>query len=222
MAVKDSIAKNDTGAQPKNRLLDAAETLFAASGFHATSVRDITKLAKCNVAAVNYHFSGKENLYIAVMCRRMSQMRELRLDAIEKVVSQQQPKLSLEHLLRVFSSAFLGPLLDEITGRNFMKLMVREMSDPVLPRKMFVEELVEPTMAALGAAISKLCPNLSQRDISLSIVSIVGQLVHLVHLNEMFDVADFACGSPLELEELVDHIARFSAAGIRAMDKKSR
>ena len=87
---------------------------------------------------------------------------------------------------------------------------------------MFVEELVEPTMAALGAGISKLCPNLSQRDISLSIVSIIGQLVHMVHLNEMFDVADFVCGSPLELEELVDHIARFSAAGIRAMDEKSR
>jgi len=44
------------------RILDAAQKLFAEKGLDATSVRDITTAAECNVAAVNYHFGGKENL----------------------------------------------------------------------------------------------------------------------------------------------------------------
>jgi AcrR family transcriptional regulator len=53
----------EQGAQTRQRLLDVAETLFAEHGFAATSVRDITSAAACNLAAVNYHFRDKQNLY---------------------------------------------------------------------------------------------------------------------------------------------------------------
>ena len=48
----------------KRKLLDAAELLFAERGFEAVSVRDITQLAKTNVAAVNYHFGSRDEYLI--------------------------------------------------------------------------------------------------------------------------------------------------------------
>src|SRR5512145_2556330 len=60
----------------RQRLLDAAEALFARRGLAGTSVREITEAAGANLAAINYHFRSKENLYIEVFLRRMAQMRD--------------------------------------------------------------------------------------------------------------------------------------------------
>src|SRR6478735_1153090 len=48
----------------KQRLLDAAEEVFAAKGYEAASVEEITKRAGANRAAISFHFGGKERLYI--------------------------------------------------------------------------------------------------------------------------------------------------------------
>ena len=57
--------------ETKERILDAAERLFADEGFAATSLRQITAEAGVNLAAVNYHFGSKESLLTAVFERRV-------------------------------------------------------------------------------------------------------------------------------------------------------
>src|SRR5688500_20384695 len=76
---------NPDSAQTRERLLDAAEKLFAEQGFHSASVRDITREAKCNIASVNYHFGGKSNLYREVFLRRLRDLRERRLARIAEL-----------------------------------------------------------------------------------------------------------------------------------------
>lgn len=44
----------------KNKILDAADVLFADKGFNGTSLREITSQANVNLAAVNYHFGYKK------------------------------------------------------------------------------------------------------------------------------------------------------------------
>ena len=63
----------------KRKLLETAEQLFADKGFEAVSVRDITQLAKTNVAAVNYHFGSRDSLLGMVMMRYMQPVTEERL-----------------------------------------------------------------------------------------------------------------------------------------------
>ena len=58
----------------KNKILDAAEQLFADKGFNGTSLREITSLADVNLAAVNYHFGSKKELIKAVMSRYMNEL----------------------------------------------------------------------------------------------------------------------------------------------------
>lgn len=54
------------GAETRERLVDAALELFGTRGFHGASVRDIAEAADANIAAVGYHFGGKDGLYLAV------------------------------------------------------------------------------------------------------------------------------------------------------------
>ena len=63
----------------KQRILDAAESLFMEHGFEATSLRSITAAAGVNLAAVNYHFGSKEELFQAVLTRRLDPMNHARL-----------------------------------------------------------------------------------------------------------------------------------------------
>jgi len=211
---------NDLRNDVEERLLDVAEQLFAEKGFDATSVRDITNQAGCNVAAVNYHFKNKQNLYTEVCRRRMTAMRDVRLAAIENVMSQTTPRLTLTELIRAFSTAFLEPLLDKTTGQRFLKLIVREMNDPRLPKDMFLREIVTPTLTSLGKALTKLCPHLNQKQISLSIISIIGQLIHVIRIREMIEMGDFAGLQAPSLSEIIDHIVEFSTTAITAANER--
>jgi len=206
----NSISNNDTHKQVHGRLLDVAEKLFAEKGFDDTSIRDITSQAKCNVAAVNYHFGGKEKLYSEVFRRRMVEMHKVRITSIEMVMSRKDNEPTLEELIRRFAAAFIEPLMNKSQGRQLMKLMVHEILKPHLPKKMFAEEIAIPTLNALGKAITTICPNLGQKEAVMSIISVIGQLVHTVHLNELFSTESI--GLPkLKLAEMMEHIVAFSA-----------
>ena len=207
---------NDTTNNAKNRLLSAAKAVFAEKGFDAASIRDITTQAKCNVAAVNYHFGSKENLYNELFRRLLTEMREIRIKSIDTVMAQKEPKPSLEQLLHAFSVAFLEPFFDQASGPLLMKLMVREMSDPRLQKQMFVDELVQPTLKSLGSALKTICPGLKTEKVVLSIISLVGQLIQIMRISQLFDVHEILGSKELTFDQMIDHIVEFSAAGIRA------
>jgi len=201
----------------RERLLDAAEELFAEHGFNGTSIRDITAKANGNVAAVNYHFGSKEKLYHEVFLRRMRVVTEMRLQTIDNVMSQTDHNVTLEELLKEFSIAFLKPFLDEKTGDHFIKLMIHELTSQHLPKAMFVNEIIEPTMKALGSALSKLVPGLQPRQIMLALMSLAGQLLHIIRMKEMLDFKEFTIQKVPDFEEIIDHVVSFTAAGIRSM-----
>lgn len=57
-------------AQTINRIFASAEKLFVENGFESTSLRTITNDAGVNLAAINYHFGGKDALIKTVFTRR--------------------------------------------------------------------------------------------------------------------------------------------------------
>ncbi|MHC4338255.1 MAG: CerR family C-terminal domain-containing protein [Planctomycetota bacterium] len=209
--------ENTTSDRPvQDRLLDAAEGLFCEQGFDGTSIRDIATVADCNIASVNYYFGGKEKLYEDIWHRHLKLMRDVRLASIDKVMSQSGGEPVLEDLLTSFANAFIEPLADEAKSGCLIKLMTREMLDRHLPANMFVDEIIKPTLAAMQKALTKTCPGLDGSKVPLVVFCFVGQLIHAIRVKAMFDEGDNT-GLPIfNLADAVNHIVKFSAAGIRA------
>jgi TetR/AcrR family transcriptional regulator, regulator of cefoperazone and chloramphenicol sensitivity len=212
------LSQAELGAQTRERLLDAAERLFAEKGFAATSVRDITAAASSNVAAVNYHFGGKHNLYNEVFRRRMAAMREQRITSIRQA---RGGGGSLEGVLHAFATAFLQPLLDRGSGRLLIELISREMLDPQLPHELFLAEVVGPVQEVLAEAIIEVTSGLDAGPARLCVISIVGQLLQVAHRLRRHELAPGWGADIPALPEMVDQIVRFSAAGVRACARKT-
>ena len=202
---------NPESAHTRERLLDAAEKFFAEKGFPNASVRDITREARCNIASVNYHFGGKSNLYREVFLRRLRDLRERRLAGIQEV---RRTRPTLERLLAAFASSFVDPLVEEGAGRRWVMLVSQELIEPQLPPEMLYGEMVEPVQRALASAIGEVVPGIEPVDALLASQSLMGQLLHLVNLLRCPRL-----GPPPVLGELVDHTVRFSAAGIRSLQR---
>lgn len=69
----------------RERILKAAERIYAASGFHGMSLREVTLLAGVNLAAVNYHFGSKDKLIHAMADRRLTPINTERLERLQKL-----------------------------------------------------------------------------------------------------------------------------------------
>lgn len=90
-ARKSAVPRRSTarkaGEATRERMLDAAEALFAAHGYHGTSLRDVARQIDVAIALVTYHFSSKENLLDQVVERRASYMALCRIKALDEARS---------------------------------------------------------------------------------------------------------------------------------------
>ncbi len=210
MAKQDEKSHEET----RDRILSAAEELFAVKGFEATSVRDITSRAECNIASVNYHFGGKEKLYIDSAHRLLSDLREQRINHLRREL-EQNPDADLEDFLRSFARSFIEPLEENTRARLFLLFFAREMLDPHLPPKLFFGEFIAPLMEFTTPILMKMAPPLSRDQAVLCMMSIVGQLHQRMKTRKFIPEGDSTYPS-LDSDHYVEHIVRFSAAGIRA------
>jgi len=202
----------------REKILCAAEALFAEKGFSHTSIRDITEKADCNIAAVNYHFHGKENLYVEVFRLHLSTLRDQRVNAVRKFLSNQSKK-TLEELIHIFATIFLEPFIEDGSGQRLMELMMRERHDPHLPQHMFTEEIIQPVKTIMKEALSQIYPGLNDTAAELCIHSIVGQLFHVIQAQKLFKGMDKTDMPILDMPKAIEHVVKFSIGGIRQVVK---
>ncbi len=176
----------------RERLLDAAEALFAELGVGATSLRAVTKSAEANLAAVHYHFGSKEELLAAVVERRVRPINEERLRRLAQLrsgpVGARAPRV--EEIL----AALLGPMVDDRgvdpeRMRTFARLMGRVLTDTGGCMHALVMQHFEEVLQRFTAAFAAALPQLSAAEIAwrlhFSIGAMAFTLVHSSHLGEM-------------------------------------
>src|SRR5260221_4491016 len=115
----------------RSRILDVAEELFSEQGFDRVSIRDITRKAQVNLAAINYHFGSKEDLIAAIFERRVVPVNEARLAALKAAQDSAKKNPRLEDILE----AFIRPTVQcsfgtPKGGKAFSKLFGRCLSEP--------------------------------------------------------------------------------------------
>jgi len=213
-SVKHECQPNDC-EDTRERILTAAQKLFADRGFDSTSVREITTEAGCNVASVNYHFGGKDNLYLETFRSMLEVLRGQRLALLEELIGR-QPVPTLEEFLESFADGFIDPLANQSHGRLFMALVSREMVDPRLPKDVFFKEFVHPVLERAMVALAESGPKLEPETARMCIMAIVGQLLHALRAHHLFTRHDHKLGYPAHLRGYIPHFVQFAAGGIRA------
>jgi len=162
----------------RERILDTAEVLFAQKGYRAVSVREITSAAECNLAAVNYHFGNKENLYLEVFRSRWVP-RAMRVRESFRKSLARQGSLSEAKVVRALAQAFVdGPLSDDERLRH-SQLMTREMTQPTKAFKHVAEQVIQPFFKEVSDQLDSVLSNkVGEEQMLLNIFSIFAMVLY--------------------------------------------
>jgi AcrR family transcriptional regulator len=203
----------------KERILDAAESLFMEHGYEATSLRAITTAAGVNLAAVNYHFGTKEELFQAVLTRRLDPMNQDRVELLNRLEAQAAPaQLPCEKILMaLFIPALTLSRDPERGGKNFLRLLGRAYADPAPFIRRFLSEQYAVMIARFKAAFARALPHLPRKELSWRLHFIMGALSYtLAGTDALKLIAELNPHETDNDEVLLRRLAPFLLAGLEA------
>ena len=201
----------------KNKILDAADVLFANKGFNGTSLREITSQANANLAAVNYHFGSKKELIKAVMSRYMDELSP-RLESALSLICQAELKPTLHEVF----SAFIGPLLHlnefkENGTSTFLQLLGRGYTDSQGFLRWFLTTQYPDVFTNFTKAVNIAYPELSAEEIFWRLHFTMGTIVFTMSSSEaLIDIAQNDFDNKLDIAGVIERVIPYVAAGVGA------
>lgn len=196
----------------KERILGAAEELFARHGFEGASLRQLTSAAGVNLAAVNYHFGSKDRLIEEVFRRRLDQLNGRRMAALQKITG--EPDATIEDVL----AAFIVPALElshDGNGSLFMRVLARAFAEHDDTLRKFLSDNYGHVMRQFTAEFGRLLPNLSKEELYWRVDLVTGALTHAMSgfgmIQRKSDVPEHR-----HREQTAEHLIRFAAAGLKS------
>ena len=197
----------------KDRILHAAEELFAAQGFATTSLRQVTSRADVNIAAVNYHFGSKDNLINEVFRRRMDGMTASRLEQLEAALREHPGEL--EPILAAFIEPALALAQDRNGGASFVRVIARAYAESNDSLRKFLSDQYGHVLRDFAKAIDACVPGLGKEELYRRLDFLSGALTYAM--------ADFGLiKRPHGVSEATHRthaakaLIRFAAAGFKA------
>jgi AcrR family transcriptional regulator len=215
---RKSVAVDATSADTKTRILDAAEQLFMEHGFEATSLRSLTTAAAVNLAAVNYHFGSKEELFQAVLTRRLDPMNQERIDLLAKIEREAGGKVvSCEKILFAMLIPALRLARDEKRGgKNFLRLVGRAYADPAPFIRHFLSAQYAEMIGRYKEAFLKALPQLSRQELTWRLHFVMGALSYTLAGTDALKLFAQATATDNNDEMLLQRLAPFLVAGLKA------
>ena len=214
-----SVAVDATSADTKTRILDAAESLFMEHGFEATSLRSLTAAASVNLAAVNYHFGTKEELFQAVLTRRLDPMNQERIELLERLERDTAGKpMSCEKILFTMLIPALRLSRDEKRGgKNFLRLLGRAYADPAPFIRHFLSAQYAEMIGRYKEAFLKALPHLSRQELTWRLHFVMGALSYTLAGTDALKLfAQVTAVDKYDDELLLQRLAPFLVAGLKA------
>lgn len=198
-------------SQTRASLLAAAADLFAERGYAGARVREIAARAGANVAAVSYHFGGKQGLYLAVLEHEAARM--IAQHPLPAADAPQAPDVRL----RAVIAGLLGRALADDEHGYAQRLLVREMLSPSDALPLMVERVQKPQFAQVMQAVRAIAgPSLPAGALRLACLSLVSQCLFYRVARPVIDHVAPGVTDPDAREALVDHLLRYNLAALRA------
>lgn len=202
----------------KARLIEAAAEVFAQHGFRAATVRQICKRARTHVGSINYHFRDKKGLYSTIFGY-----------ALQQALTKYPPDLGLEknatpeQRLRAFIYSLLLRIMADGFPAWHGKLMAQEIVEPSGAIDEVVEDSIRPIHLYLAEIVRDLMHEQNPESADepetqfLTSLSIIGQCLHHYIARHIIETMSPQSFDPSSIEQITDHITRFSLGGIKAI-----
>lgn len=206
-----NVKNNASAKETKRRLIDAAGEVFAQHGFERATIKEITDRAGASVAAVNYHFSDKQELYDQVVQHIHEQGCP-----VFRALSDTPADAPPADRLRAFVVRLLGHVLDPAQPAWFGQLKTREMSTPSPVTERWITDTLQPFVLELEDFVGTLVRHpVSAVERTRIANSIIGQVLYYAHNRDL-------CGrlhpeqppASESVDAIADHIARFTLAAL--------
>jgi AcrR family transcriptional regulator len=196
----------------KVRLLEAAGEEFAEKGFELARVRAICERAGANLAAVNYHFGDKEQLYLEVL----REAHRCGMEPDEGILPDAVLSLSPAEQLRIFIHHFLGRVLAVNHPEGWQnRLMLREMLSPTPFSEVLVREAIRPRFERMKCLMRLICPEADERRLNVLVFSVIGQCLHYKMARRITErLIGAEAYRELDLDYLAEHITSFCLAAL--------
>lgn len=177
--------ESSAGAATRERLMRAAERLFAERGIDAVSIRDITNEAGANSASIHYHFGSKADLVAAILAWRAAEVGARRAAWLERIEATDEPTL------REVVEAFVVPTAEMAAdvaggGQHHIGFLAAVLAHPGLMP--LVIDAFEPYTERFEAALARVTPHLPHdvRELRLALAKdmanrVIGQPEGPVH-----------------------------------------
>ena len=202
----------------KQRILDAAERLFAKDGYHQTSLRSITSEAEVNLAAVNYHFGSKEVLLEEVFKRRLIPLNAIRKSHLEKVREQAHDancRPEVADILRAFIVPTVRFCCEEPGAEHFSTLVGRAIAEPDdTVRNVFIHHIM-PLFNLLFSLLQEALPDLDRDTVFWRLHFALGATTHTMRLLGRLDLLPEGLNRQIQIDVLLDELMAFVTAGVQ-------
>ena len=212
MQKSDLPLKDDTHA----RLLEAGAAIFADVGFHAATTRDLCARAAANPAAVNYHFGDKLGLYTEVLKAVILYDKSLG-EPLKK-------EESAERALELFVRSLFDNMRCDLGTYRYARLMAHELAQPTPGLALVVEQIIRPRAERLCEIVARLTgyPRTSSQT-RLYAHSVIGQIMHYSQSRPVLALLwPEWPQNEAQREKMIQHVTRFSLAGMLAAKRKPR
>lgn len=164
----------------RERIMKAAERLFAERGYDGTSIRSIVAKARVNQAAINYHFDGKDGLYREVLRVAFRAMTEQQLAHAEEAKA-----MSRESAIQAFIRRQLHPLMARDEFSRYLRIFNWETVQTTPVFRSLVAEEAAPFMGFAVDLVRRFLPEADQRTLTVASIWLIGQCSIFLRNREM-------------------------------------
>jgi AcrR family transcriptional regulator len=196
-------------------LLDHATDAFAENGFDRASVREITRRAAVNQAAINYHFGGKEGLYREVLCLAVAALNDASLLDEDTIF-----RVNRDEAVRLFIRQQLAPLFKHGQVSRYLRIFAWEALTPTAVWRDFIASTKLPLLDQAEKIVRLFLPPTAERaEITVATIWLSQQAVPFIRHYDMLSKP------PLKLkidkrfiERLAADLGRMAVAALNARD----
>jgi AcrR family transcriptional regulator len=206
------------GDDARERILDAAENLFAHHGLDAVSVRDVARKAHVDTALVHYYFATKRGVFDAVFQRRAAILNKERIATMTAYEAAPGPGgVTVEGLV----DAFLKPIFDTAANggpawKDYYALIAQVNNNPDWGGETMAR-FFDPVIRHLIAALRRALPGARDEDLFWSYHFLSGALTLTFAQTGRIDLLSDGLCKSTDFAAASSRMARYIAAGFEAV-----